>query len=142
VGENKAERGILPTEMPTPIWPEVAQWATSVKLLRPICELSIDYSESAPAAAQSSGSSSKTGGAEEPESATTDVTPPLPPPGSSASSLIGLDDGVDPALWYCQTLNRLQMRLQTGILTSLRGDGLAKLTNLTTLIVSGNSLTW
>ena len=47
---------------------------------------------------------------------------------------------IDPALWYCHTLNRLEMRLPTGVLTTLPGAGLAKLANLQTLILENNSL--
>jgi len=126
--EAKPERGVLPMEMPSPIWPEVEAWANSVKLLRPLCELNIDHS----------------GGR---------VAPPLPPNDKAAEEpkeeaneipavqkVVTSPDGVDPALWYCESLNRLQLRLTSGTLTLLREDGLSKLIHLTTLIVSGNSL--
>jgi len=102
--EPTLERGELADEMPVPVWPEVETWAASVKLLRPVCELSIDRTVA-------------------------DVPPPLP--GAEA---------VDPALWYCHTLNRLQLKVGPG-LVQLRADGLAKLSALTTLIVTGNGLT-
>ena len=47
---------------------------------------------------------------------------------------------IDPALWYLHTLNRLELRLPAGILTSVSGPGLAKLINLQTLILENNSL--
>ena len=47
---------------------------------------------------------------------------------------------VDGALWFCHTLNRLELRLPKGVLTSLPGPGLAKLTKLKELILSHNSL--
>jgi Leucine-rich repeat (LRR) protein len=46
---------------------------------------------------------------------------------------------VDPALWYLHTLNRLEMRLPSGILTSI-STNLMKLNNLQTLILENNSL--
>jgi len=46
---------------------------------------------------------------------------------------------VDPALWRCTTLNRLQLKLGPR-LTSLPAAGLAKLANLTILILAGHSL--
>jgi len=46
---------------------------------------------------------------------------------------------VDPALWYCHSLNRLQLRLGPS-LVALHGPGLAKLANLSTLIVAGHAL--
>ena len=45
---------------------------------------------------------------------------------------------MDPALWYCHTVNRLELKLP-GALTFLRADGLARLSSLTTLILAGNS---
>jgi hypothetical protein len=47
---------------------------------------------------------------------------------------------IDPALWYLNTLNRLELRLPEGILTSIPGVGLAKLSNLQTLILEHNSI--
>jgi hypothetical protein len=109
--------------MPEPRWPEVSNWVTSIKLLRPICELSVD--QSAPPL-PSAAAESQSGGA---------VLPPALPaaPGS---------DPIDPALWYCHTLNRLQLRLAPGSLTSVHPEGLSRLSSLSTLILSGNSLTW
>ena len=47
---------------------------------------------------------------------------------------------IDPALWYLHTLNRLELRLPEGVLTSIPGDGLSKLSNLQTLILEHNAL--
>jgi leucine-rich repeat protein SHOC2 len=47
---------------------------------------------------------------------------------------------VDPFLWRCFFLNRLQLRLPTGALTSLPAD-LGKITDMQTLILSENALT-
>ena len=106
--------------MPDPRWPEVSNWVSSIKLLRPICELSVDQSSPPPGAAAEGGGA---------------VLPPAPPaaPGS---------DPIDPALWYCHTLNRLQLRLAPGSLTNVHPEGLSRLSSLSTLILSGNSLTW
>jgi len=142
VPEPQLERGVLPKEvcdhttftissatlnivyifcqMPEPRWPEVSNWVTSIKLLRPICELSVDQS-SPPvlpsAAAESEGA----------------LLPPALLPGA---------DPIDPALWYCHTLNRLQLRLAPGSLTSVHPEGLSRLSSLSPLILSGNSLSW
>lgn len=45
---------------------------------------------------------------------------------------------IDPALWFCASLNRLQLKLPG--LGSIQGSGLAKLANLSTLILAGNAL--
>lgn len=127
IGAAKAERGVLSAEMPEPVWAEVAAWAASVKLLRPVCELNIDKSQQLAAAAAPPGPAAEDGSA---------VAPPPAPVAAALTS----GEVVDPALWYCHTLNRLQLRVGLP-LTSLRADGLAKLTLLTTLIVSGNGLT-
>lgn len=52
----------------------------------------------------------------------------------------GFDGHVDPALWYCESLNRLQLKLGPS-LQAISGPGLAKLSHLSTLIVAGHSLT-
>jgi hypothetical protein len=128
--EPVLERGELPEEMPTPRWPEVVAWAASVKLLRPVCELSVDHQDVSNSKGVPS-SSADAAGAPEGLGASAENNP--------VSSTA--DDTVDPALWYCHTLNRLQLRLAPGVLTSLRPDGLMRLSALTTLIVSGNALT-
>ena len=51
----------------------------------------------------------------------------------------GHESIIDPALWWCLSINRLQLKLGPR-LTSFPPAGLAKLTNLATLIVSGHSL--
>jgi len=127
VGAAKAERGVLPSEMPEPVWAEVVAWAASVKNLRPVCELNIDKSQKGESAQAPAGA------------AAAEDSPDAPPP-PAASAGDSSQEPVDPALWYCHTLNRLQLRVGPQ-LTSLRSDGLAKLNLLTTLIVSGNGLT-
>jgi len=47
---------------------------------------------------------------------------------------------VDPAVWGCVCLYELRLELADKVLTSLPGAGLARLTDLVTLIVSGNAL--
>jgi len=127
VGAAKAERGVLPSEMPEPVWAEVVAWAARVINLRPVCELNIDKSQKAELA-------------QAPAAGAAEESPDAPPPPPTASTGDSSQELVDPALWYCHTLNRLQLRLGPQ-LTSLRADGLAKLNLLTTLIVSGNGLT-
>lgn len=108
---DEEERGEVPNEMPTPTWPEVQAWVDSVKKLRPICELSITRDET-----DSNESAQRLfdfGG-----------EPPTP---------------IDPALWYCKSLNRLQLKLGSSLET-IHAGGLAKLANLSTLILAGNSL--
>ena len=64
--------------------------------------------------------------------AVSDATPPAPPADGEEGGAAGGGGGdlevVDPALWYCHTVNRLQLKLAPGALTSLRDDGLARLT--------------
>ena len=77
--------------------------------------------------------------------AAAEATPPPPPDAadssssssSSSASSSASSEVVDPALWYCHTVNRLELKLP-GALTSLRGDGLRRLSALTTLILAGN----
>ncbi len=47
---------------------------------------------------------------------------------------------IDPSLWFCHTLNRVEIRLPKGVLTSIPGAGLSRLENMQTLILSHNSL--
>ena len=52
----------------------------------------------------------------------------------------GKETDIDPLLWQCRHINNLKLRMPAKSLTELPSD-LAKLKNLTTLIVSHNSLT-
>eukprot|EP00633_Aureoumbra_lagunensis_P008794 CAMPEP_0197313830 /NCGR_PEP_ID=MMETSP0891-20130614/30847_1 /TAXON_ID=44058 ORGANISM="Aureoumbra lagunensis, Strain CCMP1510" /NCGR_SAMPLE_ID=MMETSP0891 /ASSEMBLY_ACC=CAM_ASM_000534 /LENGTH=449 /DNA_ID=CAMNT_0042801939 /DNA_START=100 /DNA_END=1449 /DNA_ORIENTATION=+ len=48
------------------------------------------------------------------------------------------DTLIDPALWFCNSLNRLQLKLSPRL--TILSSQLSRLTNLTILIVSGNGL--
>ena len=67
----------------------------------------------------------------------TEVGGDCPVPGAS----LAVPSPIDPSLWFLSSLNRLELHLPQGILTSLPGPSLEKLDALQILIVSGNSLT-
>eukprot|EP00656_Telonema_subtile_P008292 TRINITY_DN13881_c0_g1_i1.p1 TRINITY_DN13881_c0_g1~~TRINITY_DN13881_c0_g1_i1.p1 ORF type:complete len:477 (+),score=195.04 TRINITY_DN13881_c0_g1_i1:151-1581(+) len=52
----------------------------------------------------------------------------------------GADGGVDPALWGCAFLNRLSLKMPTGLLTTL-SPAISQLNALDVLILTGNALT-
>ena len=159
------ERGDLPSEMPTPRWPEVVAWAESVKQLRPICELRIEREaaskedtglESEGREGSGAGKGAEDGndndldtsidavlveapppGAMEEDAAATPSVPPPPPPAGEAAGGAA-EEVVDPALWFCHTVNRLELKLPA-VLRDLRSDGLVRLSALTTLILHGNT---
>ncbi|KAJ1459801.1 hypothetical protein M885DRAFT_479049 [Pelagophyceae sp. CCMP2097] len=100
---------------PKPTWPEVAFWVESVEKLKPIYELAVDRR------------SPKEGEATAVEE-------------FAACGDIGACC-VDPALWWCESLNQLKLRLPCEALNRLPDAGFARLSNLTILIMSGHSLT-
>jgi len=51
------------------------------------------------------------------------------------------EDGIDPALWRLFFLNRLSLKLPSGVLRTLPEAGISRLQALQVLIVSGNALT-
>ena len=104
------ERGEFKEGTPTPTWPEVDKWAQSVRDLKPICELTIVREGDEP-------------------------LPQLPPAAADEPGTV-----VDPALFWCDTVNRLSLKVGPS-LTFLSPGGMAKLANLTHLIVPGHALT-
>ena len=160
------ERGDLPSEMPTPRWPEVVAWAESVKQLRPICELRIEREAASKEGAgleSEGGGGSRAGkgaedgndndldtsidavlveapppGAMEEDAAAATPSVPPPPPLAGEAAGVAAQEVVDPALWFCHTVNRLELKLPA-VLRDLRSDGLVRLSALTTLILHGNT---
>jgi len=103
------ERGEFKSGRPDAVWPEVEKWAQSVKDLKPVCEVAVVRDDGADLPAL--------GAAAEDEPSTV----------------------VDPALFWCDTLNRLSLKIGPR-LTFLSPIGLGRLTNLTHLIVAGHGL--
>ena len=62
-----------------------------------------------------------------------------PPRADLSCVRVQKETAVDPSLWYCKHVNNLKLRMPPGVLTQLPPE-LAYLRNLTTLIVSHNSL--
>ena len=104
------ERGEFKEGRPDETWPEVGKWAQSVRDLKPICELTISRESD-------------------------DDLPLLPCAGPDEPSSV-----IDPALYWCDTVNRLSLKLGPR-LTYLSPTGLARMANLTHLIVPGHALT-
>ena len=103
------ERGEFKEGTPAPQWPEVEKWAQSVRDLKPICELTIGRDES-------------------------DDLPSLPCAGPGEPGSV-----VDPALYWCDTVNRLSLKLGPR-LTYVSPTGISRMAHLTHLIVSGHAL--
>jgi len=104
------ERGEFVAGTPTPTWPEVEKWAQSVKDLKPICELAV---------VREAG----------------DELPALGAAGPDEPATV-----VDPALFWCDTVNRLSLKVGPR-LDFLSPVGVARLAHLTHLILAGNGLT-